>query len=300
MYKLIYLSIFLLCAGVTVQAQELNATVNVNTPQLQKTDPKIFEEMEQVLQDFLNNTAFTDEYYDDHERIDCSFQMTIRDELGGTTFTADLAIQSSRPVYGSEYKSVVFSYVDSDVKIEYANGTPIQFSTDGYINNLSSIFSYWALMIIGFDYDTFKSKGGDPYFKTAQSIGSAVPTTIAEDVNGWQAIDSDRNRYWLVENMLNPKVEDYRMGMYQYHLQGLDLMHKNTFAGQSAINEVLSTVKSTRDAYPNNMIVQLFSVAKHEEIVEVMAKANRTMQKNVYAIMSSIDPSNRAAYIKLR
>ena len=88
--------------------------------------------------------------------------------------------------------------------------------------------------------------------------------------------------------------------MYRYHLQGLDVMHKNIYAGQQSINEALGIVKSTQDAYPNNMIVPLFALAKSEEVVEVMAKANRTMQKNVFAIMSSIDPSNRSSYIKLR
>ncbi len=300
MYKQItFLFVFLLLQSFA-KAQELNAIVSVNTPQLQKTDPRIFQELERDLQNFLNNQAFTNEQYEEHERIDCNFQLTIRDEIGGSTFTADLAIQSTRPVYGSEYKSVLLAFVDSDLKFQYANGTILQFAPDGYINNLSSIMSYWALMIIGVDYDSFAPKGGSPYFQMAQNIVTAVPTGVAEDVGGWQGIDSDRNRFWLVENLLNPKVEDYRLAMYRYHLQGLDVMHKNVYAGQNSLNEALNIVKSTRDAYPNNMVVQLFSVAKSEEIMEVMAKANRTIQKNVYAVMSSIDPSNRASYIKLR
>jgi hypothetical protein len=282
------------------KAQELNVIVNVNTPQLQKTDPKLFQDLERDLQDFLNNQSFTNEFYEQHEKIKCNFQLTIRDEIGGGTFTADLAIQSTRPVFASEYESVVLTYSDSDVKFDYAIGTPIQFAADGYINNLSSIFSYWAMIIIGLDYDTFKPQGGEEYFQKARNIVTAVPTNIANQVKGWQGVDSDRNRFWLVENLLNPKVADYRQAMYRYHRQGLDIMHNNVYAGQQSINDALGIVKSTRDAYPNNMIVQLFAIAKAEEIVEIMAKANRGIQKNTYAIMSSIDPSNRAIYIQLR
>ena len=289
---------FVLCFH--LRAQELNATFNVNTPQLQKADPRLLQELERDVQDFLNNQAFTDEYYEQHERIKCNFQLTIRDEIGGNSFTADLAIQATRPVYGSEYETVLFTYSDGDVKFSFANGTPIQYASDGYINNLSSVLSFYALLIIGLDYDTFKPNGGEQYLQKAQNIVTAVPTNVAEDVGGWQAVDSDRNRFWLVENLLNPKVADYRLAMYRYHLQGLDVMHNNVYAGQQSINEALGIVKSTQDAYPNNMIVQLFALAKAEEVVEVMAKANRTIQKNVYAIMSSIDPSNRSAYIKLR
>ena len=299
MYRILY-TLFISILALGAQAQELNAIVNVNTPQLNKTDPKIFQGLERDLQDFLNNQTFTDEYYEDFEKIKCNFQLTIRDEIGDETFTADLAIQASRPIYGSEHETVILSYVDSDVKFNYASGTAVQYAAEGYINNLSSVFSYWAIMIIGLDYDSFAPKGGDVYFKKAEGIASAVPTSVAEDVRGWQPADGDRNRFWLVENLLNPKVEDYRLAMYRYHLQGLDVMHKNVFSGQQSISEALSIVKATRDAYPNNMIVQLFAVAKSAEIVEVMAKANRPMQKSTFALMSSIDPSNRAAYIQLR
>ena len=299
MRRLVYIVLFIAFAT-HVHAQELDAIVKVNTPQLNKTDPKLFEGLERDIQDFLNNQAFTKEEYEKHEQIKCNFQLTIRDEIGDETFTADLQIQATRPIYGSEQETVTLSYLDGDIKFNYASGTAIQFATDGYINNLSSILSYWALVIVGLDYDSFSPKGGDPYYKIAQSIASAVPTNVAEDVRGWQPADSDRNRFWFVENLLNPKVEDYRLAMYRYHLQGLDVMHLNVGAGQQSINEALGIVKSTRDAYPNNMIVQIFAISKAQEIVEVMAKASRTMQKNVYAIMSSIDPANRSTYMPLR
>lgn len=291
-------SIMMLTASMS--AQELNAIVSVNTPQLTKTDPQLIKQLEGDIQDFLNTQSFTDEEYEPFERIDCNFQLTIRDEIGGGTFTADLAIQASRPVYNSEYETVLLSFVDSDVKFNYAQGERIQFAEDGYINNLSSILSYWSLVIIGLDYDSFKPSTGTPFFEKASTIVNAVPSNVADDVKGWRAIDSDRNRYWFTENMLNPKVADYRIAMYRYHRQGLDLMHADVAQGRSNILAALNIVKETRDAYPNNMIVQLFAGAKTLEIVDIMAKASRSEQKNVFNVLSSIDPANRSSYIKLR
>lgn len=300
--RYILLPLFFFVSSLTYQvsAQELNAIVSVNTPQLTKTDPQLLKQLESDVQDFLANQAFTDEEYELFERIDCNFQITIRDEIGGGTFTADLAIQASRPVYGSEYESVLLSFVDSDVKFNYAQGERIQYAEDGYINNLSSILSYWALVIIGLDYDSFSPNAGTPFFEKAAAIANAVPSGVADDVQGWRAIDSDRNRYWFTENMLNPKVADYRIAMYRYHRQGLDLMHADVNQGRSNIIAALEIVKSTRDAYPNNMIVQLFAGAKTPEIVDIMGPATRTSQKKVFNVLSSIDPSNRSAYIKLR
>src|SRR5690349_9950720 len=74
--------------------QELNAVVSVSIPKLQSADPKVFDQLQHDLQDFLNQEHWTDDDYKQYERIDCNFQVNITAELGNNTYTADVAIKA--------------------------------------------------------------------------------------------------------------------------------------------------------------------------------------------------------------
>lgn len=287
--------ISLICLSLSGEssAQEIQAKVTVNTPKLNRTDPALFRDLERDLNNFFNTQVFSNVEYETEERIKTTIILTIRDEIGGQTFTADLIVQAVRPVFNSSYETMLINYVDQDVRFEYAPGTILQFAESAYINNLSSIMSYWALVIIGLDYDSYKPLGGTEFYTKAQNLLNAVPNNVAEAVGGWRSIESDRNRYWLVENLLNPKMEDYRLGMYRYHRNGLDIMHQNTAAGQQAVLNSIRIVKDAAKDYPNNMLVQMFSIAKSKEIINIMARANRTAQRETYELMSTIDPASR-------
>ena len=298
--KHIFFFVFLLAFAFQTKAQELRASLKVSTPQLQYAEPQLFENLERELNDFLNNTSFTGDEYEEHEKIKCSFQLSILDELGDNNFSAELTLQSSRPVYNSEYESVVLSYVDKNVQFEYLPSTPIQYAENGYINNLSSVLSYWAIIMIAHDYDTFKPFGGDKYFKQAEAMIVTIPEQARAGNPGWRATESDKNRYWLVENYLNPTIRDYRNALYRYHRQGLDIMATQPTKGQQTISDALTIVKAVRGNYPNSMILQLFSDAKATEVVEIMVKAPRPLKSNAYGVMSTIDPSNRTQYLPLR
>lgn len=287
--------ISLICLSLSGEssAQEIQAKVTVNTPKLNRTDPALFRDLERDLNNFFNTQVFSNVEYETEERIKTTIILTIRDEIGGQTFTADLIVQAVRPVFNSSYETMLINYVDQDVRFEYAPGAILQFAESAYINNLSSIMSYWALVIIGLDYDSYKPLGGTEFYTKAQNLLNAVPNNVAEAVGGWRSIESDRNRYWLVENLLNPKMEDYRLGMYRYHRNGLDIMHQNTAAGQQAVLNSIRIVKDAAKDYPNNMLVQMFSIAKSKEIINIMARANRTAQRETYELMSTIDPASR-------
>ena len=70
---------FLVLSSSTVElnAQELEFDVTVNTPKLQTVDPKVFQDMESQLQNFLNNTKWTNDEFGQQEKIKCNIQLTI-------------------------------------------------------------------------------------------------------------------------------------------------------------------------------------------------------------------------------
>src|SRR5690606_19052162 len=138
-----------------------------------------------------------------------------------------------------------------------------------YNDNLSAVLAFYAFVIIGKDYDSFSPMGGEPYFQLAQDIVNSVPQSAASSNPGWRSVEGNRNRYWLVENLLSPRVRPMRQAMYNYHRQGLDIMSADVETGRAVITQALDEVARVNQSYPNSMIVQLFNNEKSSEIVEI-------------------------------
>lgn len=108
---------------------------------------------------------------------------------------------------------------------------------DPLVSNLTAVFAYYAYMVLGFDYDSFSLHGGDPYFQKAQNIVNNAPD--GRSITGWKAFDGVRNRYWLVENMLNTKYAAMHDIYYEYYRKGLDKMYEDENIGRAAMLQVL-------------------------------------------------------------
>ena len=208
-------------------------------------------------------------------------------------------MQAVRPVYGSEYVTPLISYNDRDFTFVYEQFQPIQYSQNAYNDNLSHVLSFYAYIILGLDYDSFSAYGGELYFQTAQDIVNAVPSGAAAQNPGWQSLDGNRNRYWIVENILSPRTRSYRQAMYDYPRQALDLMHKDVAAGRLIMLQALEDLNSVNQSYPNAMILQMFSLAKDDEIIEIFRRGTRQEKTRVVQIMAKIDPSNASKYRRI-
>lgn len=295
-----FLSFLLLfIAGVTV-AQELEVSVKVNAPILQLADPKVFQTLESSIKDFLENQRWTEDDFEPEERIQVVINMTITDELSATSFRADLAIQSVRPVYKSNYETPMLSHVDRDVTFTYEQFQPLEYSQNNFNDNLSSVLAFYAFIIVGMDYESFSPFGGERFFLNAQDVINAVPTAVAERNPGWRSIDGNRNRYWIVENLLSPRVRPLRQSMYDYHRQALDIMHDDVGSGRIIILACLEEINKVAQSYPNSMIVQMFSNAKSNEIMEIFKAGSPTEASKVVQIMTRLDAANAAKYRGLR
>lgn len=285
---------------VSVLAQEINFTVKVNSQKATTIDPKVFATLENTIQEFLNSTKWTEDVFEPEERINCNLLLTISEERGPTSFKADLAVQSSRPVFGVEYETPVFNHLDKEVTFEYEQFQPLQFSKNLYQDNLSAVLAYYVYIIIGLDYDSFSLLGGEPHFKTAQEIINMIPQNEASANPGWRSVEGNRNRFWLVENLLSPRVRTFREGFYKYHRQGLDMMHKDANSGRAVIAQTVEDLGRVNQSYPNSMIVQVFNNTKNAEVVEIFKGGTIEEKNKVVEIMSRVDPTRANAYRSVR
>ncbi len=291
----LFLIIFSFAATIA-NAQELNCSVQVITPQLQTADPKIFDDMKKTITEFMNNRKWTGDTYAQNERIECTFLISITKELAADKYQAQVTIQSNRPVFNSGYNSTLFNWVDKDWTIEYAQYQTLDFNENTVTSELSSLLAYYAYVLIGLDYDSFSPKGGTPYFAKAQNI---VNLNSNAATKGWKAVDGTRNRYWLIENLMNAKYDNGRMAIYKYHREGMDKMYDDIENGRKAILSSFSLLDKMNQDNPNSMFIIIFFTAKVDEIVNIFSQAPPLEKTQTINLVSKMDAANSSKYQKI-
>lgn len=292
--KKISLSIISFLLTVVAIAQELNCTVTVITPQIQGTERRIFETMESVIFEFMNNQKWTTDVFDIHERIECNLLLTITDGTPtSTTFKGKLQVQSFRPVHNSNLKSQVINLVDSDVDFIFQENAVLRFTPDYFTDNLTSVLAYYAYMIVGYDYDTFSPEGGTKYYNIAQAV---VNNAQNASQAGWKSFEGNRNRFWMVDNILHQSFKPLREVLYQYHRNGLDLMYDNMDEGRANIVVSLEGLRTVHQLKPLSYNVMSFFLAKSDEIVNIYKKAPGPEKSQVYKLVQVLDPGNLSKY----
>lgn len=282
----------LLCLGIfaTAIGQEFNIKVTVAAPNLKLNDPALFEQLENDISEFINNTKWTADTYEPHEKIDGSIQITIVEEYSQTSFVGDFIIQAVRPVFKSTHSSPLINHVDKSVNFTYQLNQEIERSEDSYSDNLSSVLTYYLYMILGLDADSFELNGGTDYFTTAQRVVSVIPPNVANSEPGWQALGKDFNRYWFVENMLNPRVRPFRQAFYEYHRQGLDKMSDDRGRARAVIASNITLIEDVNQSFPNSMVLKIFGNSKRDELVQLFDVAPPGQRKKIYNTMVKVNP----------
>ena len=277
-------------------AQELNCAVSINASQIQTSDAGIFKDMENSIEQFMNGRKWTNDTYKNHEKILCNILITVTKMPAIGSFSASVQVQSARPVFNSTYTSLLFNFADREWEFEYIESMPLEYNDNTFTSNLTSMLAFYAYLIIGLDYDSFSELGGTPYFQRAQSV---VNNAQQSALPGWQAIGSNRNRYWIVENLNNPQMIELRKTIYQYHRLGLDTYEANPDESRQVILNGLKEIKKIRDINPNSILVVSFFDAKGKELANIFSDGNIQIRRQAYDIITAIDPSNRTTYEKI-
>jgi hypothetical protein len=287
----------LLALVITAGAQELNCVVTVNVgPKVQTSDRAVFRDMKNALQQFINGRKWTNDAFQAYEKINCSILININDMPSIGRFSASVQVQAARPVYNSDYSSLIFNFADRDWEFEYIESQPLEFNDNTFTTNLTSMLAFYAYVIVGLDYDTFSEMGGTPYFQKAMQV---VNNAQSSNRPGWQSVGSIRNRYWLSENLINGQMADIRRASYAYHRLGLDTFQKDPDQSRQTILKALRDIKKVRDINPNAILVISFFDAKTKELANIFSEGAIPVRREAYDIMVTIDPSNQTNYQKM-
>lgn len=296
--KKLCIYILLFCLSFTAAAQDLNARVTVLAPKIQTTNKRIFDALATAMKDFLNGRKWCADPILPQERFDCTFVLNVTSWDGNDNFSGYLQVQSSRPVYNSSYSSTLLLTNDKDVDFTYDQGQTLDYTDQQFQSNLTSIMAFYAYVIIGMDYDSFSRFGGTPYFTLAQNVVNLAQTT---SYKGWKAFDNNNvSRYWLAQNLNDKAYAPLRSLMYDYHLNGLDVMADNAGKGIKVITNLLPVLTQLDRTRLGAMFPLVFFTAKSDELVSIFSKADSQDRIQAMNTLTQADPANGNKYSTLQ
>jgi hypothetical protein len=295
-----YLLAFLVFLPGMISSQELNCNVQVSAQRIQGSNRQVFETMPRDIYEFMNSTVWTNHVFSYAERIECNILINLNDQLSADEFRGTIQVQLSRPVFNTTYNSTVLNFVDNNFQFRYVEFQPLEFDPATHRSNLVSVLAYYTYLIFGFDYDTFSPLGGTEFFQMAEKI---VTNAQNAPEPGWKPYDAsrNRNRYWLVKNILDKQYEGVRRFLYEYDINGLDKMESRISEARTSMVESLRLVQEVyrRKPDPFMYLVQVVMEPKSDELVSIFSEAFPEEKSRVVEILTEIDPANKTKYEKI-
>jgi len=276
-------------------SQELNCQISISTAQIEGSDKRVFETLQNALYEFLNNLKWSGFNMSYEERIECSMLLTINERMGGDEYKATLNVVLRRPVFNTAYNTVLLNYIDKDFQFRYSEYQPLDYSDGAFTSNLTSVFAFYSYMVLGLYFDSFSPYGGSAFYEKAQT---AVNAAQSAPETGWKAYEGTHNRYWMVENIQNSANSSLRDFLYNYNRQGLDAMYDKLEQGRASITESLNYLLKMYNAKPDLFLLQLMLDAKRDEIVNIYSdqRVPPIDKTNVVNLLREIDPGNSSKY----
>ena len=299
MKKIVCCLLFIFSTSST-KAQELNCIVKLNYDQLfaqQTTNDNTLGQLQNVISDFINSRRWTTDNFNTDERINCKMTINLVRSVSQGNYEGNAQIVVTRPVFGSNYETVIFNYVDRNFNFGYLPNNPLYFNENSYSDELTHLLAYYAYIILAVDYDTFSKQGGNSYIQKAFSLANLAQT--ASGSAGWKSSGDIRNRYWLTENFMNQQMTPYRDGQYNYHRLALDGFTENPVAARKQVLEVLNNISEVSKIRTTSVLINSFFDSKSDEIYKILVPATRDERQKAFNMLSQLDPAKTELYRKL-
>ncbi|RXR32163.1 DUF4835 family protein [Flavobacterium piscinae] len=286
--------VFLIALGIT-QAQELNCSVKVNSERITAANQQIFKTLETSLNEFVNKTKWSTREFKNNERIDCSMFINVS-EFNNNIFTATIQVQASRPVFNSTYSTPILNINDKDFTFRYVEFENLFFNPNSFDSNLVSVIAFYSYMILAMDADSFEYQGGNEYLEIAQNIVSVSQA----GGKGWSQSDGLQNRFFLVNDLLSSTFDPIRLGFYDYHKAGLDLMADDLAAGKEGVKNAVLTLSKINAVRPNAYLTRVFFDTKSDEILSIFTGGPKIDISDLVDNLNRVSPLNASNWSKIR
>ena len=248
-------------------SQQFSSNVIVNSESLNQTNNSVFKNLEQSIIFFVDKNQWSNDNLKDLEKIKLNILITINKYEDGF-FNADFEFQAFRPVLNSTYLTTIFKYVDKNIQFRFNEFDQILFSENQFQSNLSSLVAFYLNIVIGIDKDSYVYNSGKVYFNKSKNI---LNLANQNNSSGWSSSSSGGvlNKFWLIDNLSSTSSDEFKDFIYNYHSNGLDLMHSNQIETKNNIMTYLSYLKPLKRRSPNSILLKILFDAKSDEIYEI-------------------------------
>lgn len=281
----------------SVYGQELRCTVTINSDQVQGSNKEMFNTLKQSIEEFVNTSRWTNMTFQEKEKIECNMLLVVK-SVENDMLNCEFTCQSRRPVYGTSYTTPTLNFKDNNFVFTYQEYDRLDYQQSVFTTNLTALLAYYCYLIIGHDMDSFAKLGGTPYFQACENIVTAAQSASLDNAEaaGWKAFESNRNRYALINNLMDEAFKKYRIYYYDYHRHGLDEMVNNVANGRARIAKDIKVLKEASNARPATYVINAFLDAKSDELVNIFKNGTSEEKKMVYDLLMDIDPTRQSTY----
>ena len=293
------LTLLYILLAVSAGAQELQVKVTINSSQVEGSDKSVFENLQQTLEQWMNDKQWTELQFQQNERINVTFNITVQKyDKGNNRFTCTAMIQANRPVYNSAYTTTLYNNKDGDFNFDFVQFDQLNFMEENIDNQLTALMAYYAYLIIGLDLDSFGPMAGTEVLRRCMNL-----TNNAQDLGfpGWKAFEDSRNRFAIINDYLDEAMKPFRQLQYDYYRKGLDEMSNNAERGRTNVSEALELLKQAHQDKPLSLLPQIWTDYKRDELANIYkGKGTQKEKEAVYNILFNLNASQSNAWEKIK
>lgn len=283
----------------SASAQELQVKFNINSSQIEGSDKSVFENLQQVVEQWMNDRQWTELQFQKNERITCNFNLTVtKYDKSANRFSCTAMIQANRPVYNAAYNSTLYNNKDANFDFEFAQFDQLNFNDEQVTDQLTALLAYYAYLIIGMDLDSFSPMGGTDILQRCMQLANN-----AQDLGftGWKSFEDSRNRFAIINDYLDEAMKPFRQLQYNYYRTGLDEMVGNAERGRTNVTEALKLLKEAHQEKPLSLLPQIWTDYKRDELANIYkGKGTQKEKEAVYDILFNINASQSNAWDKIK
>lgn len=283
--------ILLLSCCTPLAAQELDCDVQFQNESILSAEARdnLTDFLNQARQ-YINSYRWTQEDLGDL-KIKCAITISFQGSPRPNHYSVQAFIASTRPIFRSDRNTAVVRFKDDSWEFDYVRGQPFIHS-DSRFDPVLSFLDFYAYIMLGYDFDSYRAGDGTPYFQKALEIANRARGSVTTD---WEAsTQSTYSRGALIDELTSPKFQDFREAVYRYHYKGLDLLTKDEARARKNMLAALMKIANLRERInQRSLVIRTFFETKYQEITEIFSK---DPDLTIFGKLGQIDPDHKTNY----
>lgn len=209
------------------------------------------------------------------------------------SYTAQVVINSTRSVEGTENRSLMFNVMDNKWSFQYEKNQSLYYDPLSF-DPLTSFLDFYALVIIGTDSDSYEPFGGTVFFQEAMHITIMGGSTGYSD--SWGTSSSSYNKRGFIEDATSAPFQRFRQDIFDYHYNGIDVFYRDRKEAYKSFEKLIDNLAKLKKATNRRSpFINAFFDAKSGEMISYLEDYP---DRTIFTKLLKVDPAHTSKYIE--